>query len=123
VERDLEWLLNTIIWLPYELGSLPETRSSILTYGIPDFSGRSWRSDSDSRAIRSSIEYAIRTFEPRLLAGSVHVEILPLERVDEMRLQFRIDAILDVEPFKEPVSFDSTVDLDSGAIRIGGARP
>jgi type VI secretion system protein ImpF len=121
IARDLEWLLNSKRWIPWELEELEEVRESILTYGVPDFSTHSWRSQSDSQDIARIIEEVIRRFEPRLLPRSVHVEMLPTSDVDDFRLRFRIDAILQVDPISEAVSFDTDIDFDSTSIQVRGS--
>ena len=121
VARDLAWLLNTRMWIPPEaddLKGLDETRNSIITYGIPDLSIFSWASPQDCKQIAAMVETAIRTFEPRLLARSVHCEILPSEDVADFSVKLRIEAVLYVEPIREHVTFDSVADFDGGGIRI-----
>jgi type VI secretion system protein ImpF len=124
VARDLEWLLNTksvIEAREPQLEHLPEARGSVLTYGIPDFSTASWRSHADARRICRELEAAVKAFEPRLLAGTVRVSILPTQEVDDFRMRFRIEATLYVEPISEAVFFDSSVEIDTGAIRVEGS--
>jgi type VI secretion system protein ImpF len=121
VARDLEWLLNTRVWLPpdaAELRGLDEARESILTWGIPDLSTFSWASPQDCQAIAAIVERTIRTFEPRLLSRSVRVEILPGEDVADFSVKLRIHAVLHVEPINEHVTFDSSADFEGGGIRI-----
>ncbi len=118
VARDLEWLLNTRIWLPWQLDRLEEASSSILAYGMPDLSTFSWTVAEDARAIARKIEEAIRTFEPRLLSRSIKCEVLPSDDVSDFRLRIRIEAILDVEPINEPVLFDTGIDVAGGGLRI-----
>jgi type VI secretion system protein ImpF len=122
VARDLEWLLNTkcVLKDAPELEDFPEARASILAYGIPDFSNASWRSEGDARRICRDIANAVKEFEPRLLASTVRVVILPNTSSTDMRLQFRIEGTLHVEPISEPVSFDSNVQTDTGAIEVAG---
>lgn len=121
VARDLQWLLNTRVWMPADssaLRGLDEARESILTYGIPDLSTFSWASPQDCQAIASLVEKAIRTFEPRLIGRSVRVEILPGDDVSDFSVKLRIHAVLHVEPINEHVTFDSTADFEGGGIRI-----
>ena len=118
VARDLEWLLNSKRWLPYDLEEFPEANESALTYGVPDFSTYSWRNPGDANQIARLIEDTVRRFEPRLAPSSIKVEILPSGDVDDFKLTFRIDALLHVEPVREAVSYDTEMDLESTAIRI-----
>lgn len=123
VARDLEALLNTTSLFGNEqaLDGLEEARRSILTYGIPDFSNASWRSESDARRICREIASAVRVFEPRLLPASVRVVIQDANAATEMKLRFRIEGTLRVEPISEPVSFDSDIETGSGAIHVDGS--
>jgi type VI secretion system protein ImpF len=119
VARDLEWLLNTRIWCPWEnLDRLEEARASILTYGMPELSKFSWRAPEDARAIAGLIEKAVRTFEPRLLPRSVKCEVLPSQDVSDFSLRIRIEAILQVDPISEPVAFDTGLDVGGGGLRV-----
>ncbi|MGH7336573.1 MAG: type VI secretion system baseplate subunit TssE, partial [Myxococcota bacterium] len=118
VARDLEWLLNTRVWTPWNLEALEEAGRSILNYGIPELSAYSWASADDATAIKLLIENAIRTFEPRLLPRSIRTELLPGEDVADFRLRIRIEAILQVEPISEPVVFDTGMDLEGGGLRV-----
>ena len=118
VARDLEWLLNTRVWTPWNLDALEEAGRSILNYGLPELSGFSWTSADDATAIRGLVEHAIRVFEPRLVARSIRTEILPSEDISDFRLRIRIEAILQVDPISEPVVFDTGLDLEGGGLRV-----
>jgi type VI secretion system protein ImpF len=120
VARDLDWLLNTKRWLPDDLAAFPEASHSILTYGLPDLSTYSWRNPGDAHAIARLIEETIRRFEPRLRERSVQVTPLPSNDADDFKLRFRIDATLEVEPIRVPVSFDTDVDFDASRIHVRG---
>lgn len=121
VARDLAWLLNTRMWLPAdseELERLEESQSSVLTYGLPDLSIFSWASPQDCKKIAALVERTIRTFEPRLLSRSVKCEILPSEEAADFTVRLRIEAVLQVDPISERVTFDSTADIEGGGIRV-----
>jgi type VI secretion system protein ImpF len=121
VARDLEWLLNTRVWWPGDFGALPESQRSILTFGIPDLTVYSWASSEDRKEICDKIEQAIKTFEPRLLPRTVKVGLVETAGIDDFRVRLRIDAVLHVEPYTEPVSFDTDIEIDTGAIDVKGA--
>jgi type VI secretion system protein ImpF len=118
VARDLEWLLNTVNWLPWDLEQSEELRTSNLAYGIPDLSPFSWLSHKDGQTICAALEQAIRSHEPRLSARTVHVELLERRDVDDFRIRFRIQALIEVTPIVERVTYDSSVDFESGAVHI-----
>lgn len=121
IARDLEWLLNTKFTRFLDLDAFPEAKESILTYGVPDFSTYSWRNASDAMAIAQILEDTVRRFEPRLSPRSVKVEVLPNPDVDDFSIRFRINAILDVEPIREAVSFDTAIDFESTAVHVKGS--
>lgn len=116
VRRDLEMLLNT-----RQSGDLPEgakeLESSVIAYGLPDYSSVNVKSPSEQNAMRRALENAIRNFEPRL--GDVTVT-LEQAREHERALRFRIEAHLLVDPAPEPVTFDTTLELTTGEYKIQG---
>ncbi|KPH86588.1 hypothetical protein GLUCOINTEAF2_0202639 [Komagataeibacter intermedius AF2] len=121
VRRDLEALLNA----HRRFRSIPAChaalRASNLGFGLPDFSA-SARSAQDAREdLRREIETTIRTFEPRLLQVSVHVQ--PSDEHGALAtLRFRIEALLHADPAPEPISFDTAVDAATADIVISGGQ-
>jgi type VI secretion system protein ImpF len=120
VARDLDWLLNSRRFLDVDLEGLKEVRSSILNYGMPDYTPTSWRNDKELGSIARTIEDLLRRFEPRLRPGSIRVTALKPTDPDDMRPHFRIDAVLHVDPVNEPVSFDTDVDVETSRIAVRG---
>jgi type VI secretion system protein ImpF len=108
LQRDLEWLLNTRRRpLTAADKDLPELKTALTAYGIPDFTTRDLSSETQRKAFARALEQAIRHFEPRLASVSVSLgDRGGLER----RLRFRIDALIRVEPAPEPVAFVSQLD-------------
>ncbi|MBK8167237.1 MAG: type VI secretion system baseplate subunit TssE [bacterium] len=118
VRRDIEWLLNTKCTLPYDLTHLPETRDSIVNYGLPDFSHYSGSSPADCQRICGLVTQTLRRFEPRLAPGSIRVEYLvPTERLSPTA-RFRIHGLLHVDPVREPVVFDTEIEMDTGSVQV-----
>ena len=108
VKRDLEWLLNSrqvVADLPDDLRQIER---SLLTYGLPDFTAAGLSSIGEQDRLRRAVEEAIRRFEPRLGHVSVAVETT---READRAIRFRIDAMLNVEPAPEPITFDSVLQL------------
>jgi type VI secretion system protein ImpF len=118
VARDLEALLNTrqeaLAELPEEFG---EVNHSLLTYGLPDFSLFSLDSEDDRTRVRRVIEQAIANSEPRL--QRVHVLLQP-PRESDRGLRFRIDALLQVDPAPEPVTFDAVLQMSTQQYIVRG---
>lgn len=118
VRRDLENLLNTrcrpVAWPEH----LTELETSLVNYGIPDFTGSNLRAAEEPDALFQAIEAAIRNFEPRLRL----VRVEPLRDADSLdrTLRFRIDAVLMVEPIEERVLFNSTLEAATGTYSVEG---
>jgi type VI secretion system protein ImpF len=118
VARDLEALLNTRRELLEELtADYVETAHSLLTYGLPDFSGLNLGNHADRTRVRRLLEEAIVDSEPRLERVRVSVED---PRPFDRGLRFRIEAVLRVKPAPEPVSFDAVLQLATQECRVEG---
>ena len=117
VRRDLEWLLNSRCLLDLDSERYHEIGTSILGYGLPDLSGGSRSTTFDRQRIADLLREVIRTFEPRLLRSSVQVEVLPTSG-DALRLHFGVHAILQVDPVREPVYFDTVIEPDGSGVRV-----
>jgi type VI secretion system protein ImpF len=116
VRRDLEWLLNTKLVADVPT-ALPHLRRSVLAFGLPDFTHSSLSNGHDRARLRRAVEATIRHFEPRLSGVAVTlVEGGPFDRA----LRFRIDALLQVDPAPEPVTFDSLLQLHTKAFVVRG---
>lgn len=118
VRRDIEWLLNTRCTHHYALEHLPETRDSIVNYGLPDFSHYSSSSPADCQRICGLMAQTLRRFEPRLAPNTIRVEYLqPAERVGPTA-RFRIHGLLHVDPVRESVVFDTEIEMDTGSVQV-----
>jgi type VI secretion system protein ImpF len=104
VARDLEALLNTRLALPEQaFAAYPEARRSILNYGLADFAGHCLTSSEDREAICASLKTAIEIHEPRLTEVTATLEP---ENGSVNRLNFVINAKLQLHPATEPVNFN-----------------
>lgn len=122
VARDLEALLNTRSNAELMSLSGPLLTSSLLAFGIPDFSDRSLLDTNHRAEICRAIETAIRHHEPRL--KDVQVELDMAASLDN-RLHFRIHALLIVDRAQEAVNFDAHLQpltLQYDIARGGAAR-
>ncbi|RPE75872.1 type VI secretion system baseplate subunit TssE [Vulcaniibacterium tengchongense] len=106
VARDLEGLLNSRAAFSEEaLKQYPNCQKSLMTYGLRDFSTMSLANAYDRAAICRSLEQAIARHEPRL--HNVRVALESGARGSVGGLHFAIHALLDVQPAREPISFDA----------------
>ncbi|MBI1181999.1 MAG: type VI secretion system baseplate subunit TssE [Alphaproteobacteria bacterium] len=105
VRRDLESLLNSHapLWrLPEEC---PETATSVLNYGLPDYTGVGESMEFRRTAISRQIARLIDVHEPRLTR--VRVDVRRDEAGDKWALRLRVEAVLKADPVIEPIVFDS----------------
>jgi type VI secretion system protein ImpF len=151
VLRDLEWLLNTEGFLrPESLGYLrqsgrhrfdqespaamvdlrdyPEAYHSVLNFGLKQFWGLSEREKSH---LEDELCDAIQIFEPRILPGSLKIELLnPHEQsgskenrdhLDSNLVTLLIAGELWANPLPEQLNVKTTVDLEVGQCLLGDA--
>ncbi len=121
IRRDLEDLLNTrwrpTVWPP----DLNELETSLVNYGIPDFTGANLGSIANQEDFCMILQRAIQRFEPRF--KSVKVGLVKNRDAVDRVLRFRIEALLHTEPAPEPVVFDSSLEPISSTFEVkGGGR-
>lgn len=116
IARDLEALLNTRRELPKDTADeLVEVRNSLLSYGLPEFIGLGLQSPDDRTFMRRALEEAIARSEPRLKAVRVMIDASPQS---DRALHFRVDALLQIKPLREPVTFDAVLHLNSSEYTV-----
>lgn len=122
VRRDLENLLNTR-WRCTRQSEFGEgLTSSLVNYGLPDFCGGNMQAAQDPDIVFEQVVQAIERFEPRLKK----VRVIPLqdEPSVDRTLRFQIEAVLQVEPWHEPVRFTTVLEPTTGKVLVkGGTRP
>jgi len=116
LRRDLENLLNTrwscTSWPPdYE-----ELDLSLINYGIPDFTGINMSNIKNRDRLMKIVKLAIEKFEPRLIQFSVKIKS-KVNDLDRM-LSFRVDGLLQAEPYPEQVVFDASLDVQSAEFDV-----
>ena len=116
VRRDLEFLLNTRHGRADLLAPGRELAVSTLAYGLPDFTGMIGGGLEAREHSRSSVERAIRAYEPRL--QNVRVDAVDAENQFDRNVRLSIRAMLCVNPIEEPVMFDTTVESASGTCEV-----
>jgi type VI secretion system protein ImpF len=117
LRRDLEWLLNSRrspIDVPE---TFTECQRSLVVYGLPDLSSLTVQSAADQARLIRGMEEAISHFEPRLTA--VKVSLAPVATGSRM-LRFVIEAMLNIDPAPEHITFDTVLELNSGEYAVKG---
>ncbi len=115
LKRDLEWLLNTRCHFAELSEITEELKKSVLTYGIPDFTGISFRSHLEQNRLLKVVENAIRTYEPRLTNLKVSLE--PFSETNKV-IKLCIEGILKIDPATEQVTFDTILQLGNGEFEV-----
>jgi type VI secretion system protein ImpF len=115
VARDLETLLNARRHILVPPVSYREVNNSLFVYGLPDYTSRNPGNVSVRSQLRLEIEKTISRFEPRLKNVAVHIDSQAANTRD---LGFRITAVLVVNPITEPVTFDTSFDLNRSKYSI-----
>ena len=115
VARDLENLLNARRHILVPPVSYREVNNSLFVYGLPDYTSRNPGNVSVRSQLRLEIEKTISRFEPRLKNVAVHIDSRTANTRD---LGFRITAVLVVDPVTEPVTFDTSFDLNRSKYSI-----
>ena len=119
--RDLQNLLNASRMLAVIPDRYAALKTSLLNYGLPDLQSMEVREDHDLGHLCRLIEESIQAFEPRLQG----VRVRPIIDADDKkpidrRVRFEIEAVLVVEPLREPVLFSSSLDVASGEFAVEG---
>jgi type VI secretion system protein ImpF len=116
VRRDIEDLLNARLRPKPVPEGLEELEDSSFEFGIPDFSGSNLSNSERQRKYLRAIEAILRRHEPRF--SNVKVHLVEDRQRSARTLNFRVEAVLRVEPAPESVLYDSHVDLLSRTFRI-----
>ncbi len=120
VARDLECLLNTRTVIDEaRLTPYPSCSTSLITYGLADFAGRSLSSPTDRDFICACLQKAIERHEPRLKQVKATLEV----REDAINsINFSISAMLVAGAGSETVSFDANLQPSSLHYTISKVR-
>ena len=124
VLRDLRWLLNsTTAFHRGELRAFPHASSSVLNFGIPCATGLH-RSEKEAQELAKGIEQAILRFEPRILAESLLVEVVPEEGgSSHSHLLLRIHAAFWFEPHPIELSIRARWHVEGGLVEVESVSP
>ncbi len=112
VKRDIEDLLNTrhrcANWPP----SLDQLDTSLLNYGIPDFTSAGMNAAVEYDLLLESIRGTIQSFEPRL--RDIRLERVTNREYHDRTFRFRIFATLLIDPDEHRLQFESSLESETG---------
>ena len=115
--RDLTALLNTRRSEDHMDPAFEEASNSLLTFGVADFTSFNLTSEIDQERVRTSIERAIRRFEPRLTGVRVSLE---QAEASNLILHLQIEATLRQDSRREPISLGMALHRDGRRILVSG---
>lgn len=118
LRRDLEWLLNTRQPLDAPPEGATELPHSLYNYGLPDITSMSVSSVDDRDKLGRIMETALKNFEPRL--ANAKVKFVQSGEGKTHVLRFAIEGLLRIDPAPEYVTFDTVLELVSGAYDVKG---
>lgn len=117
--RDLNWLFNSSNLATVEnLEEFPEVESSVLNYGMPDFTGHTV-SGINVPEIERLLKKAIFDFEPRIIRRSIKVKLnLDEKNMGQNAMTFDIEGELWAEPLPLQIYLRTMLDLDVGDVKV-----
>ena len=121
VGRDIEILMNTVnLDSTEDLGDYPEVGRSILNFGLPDIVHRAV-GDIGVSQVGEEIELALRTYEPRIVPGTISIAKDEREEGDHLKVRFVVRASLRYDSYNVPVEFIADLERETSKISIGRA--
>ncbi len=121
VLRDLGWLLNTVNQsLDIDPDEFPYAAKSTLNYGIVDISGKR-SAEARPHELERMLERAIETYEPRIVAGSLAVQLSNAAGAGKSKIVFNIQADLWAQPVPLEIYMRTELSVASGEMTVAKA--
>ncbi|MEM0922153.1 MAG: type VI secretion system baseplate subunit TssE [Pseudomonadota bacterium] len=118
IQRDLAWLLNTTnLESEHDLDDFPQVASSVVNFGVTDVSGRI-ATVNRAVEIRQAIRRAVEAFEPRILPGSLDVEMRQENIGAGAVISFDIRGDLWAQPVPIDLYLRTALDITTGEVSI-----
>lgn len=118
IQRDLAWLLNTYDnSTSFDPAEYPNAARSVLTYGVREVAGE-FSTNERSRMIQESMQRAIERFEPRIIAGTLHVVVREQDAGNKTLVNFDIAGEMWARPLPRELYLRSQVDITTGELTL-----
>jgi type VI secretion system protein ImpF len=116
LRRDVEALLNARRPWQSVPNHMPALRVSPLGFGLTDIAAGAFDDRHQREALRAEVEEILHRFEPRLT--DLRVELTGEASTLRTSLSLRIDAVLNVDPVREAIRFDTVVETAPTAVTL-----
>jgi len=116
IRRDIEDLLNTRQSPLPEIEHYPLAAASVFNLGLQDITHLGSSQDTHFDEIQKAVQHCIEIFEPRLQNITVTIRSGSMPRRE---IWLNIEAMIQVQPAAETISFDTVLDLTSGMYSVG----
>lgn len=116
VERDVETLLNSRRTMHPAPAALPELRQSVYDFGLIDTTGIPVGTKAGRERILAGLRDAITRFEPRM--QDLTVRLVDADQVRSPQMRFVIEATLIMDREREPVVFDTLLEVSNGEYEV-----
>jgi len=118
IQRDLSWLLNTQnAGSQIDADRYPMVAASVLNFGLSEVTGEFSTTEKAER-IRRAIEQAVTSFEPRIIEGTVDVQLIGDVEVTGMTIGLDIRADMWAQPLPLELYLRSKVDVTTGEVKM-----
>jgi len=118
IQRDLAWLLNTgNLESEHDLKAHPNVAASTMNYGLPDVTGKVANAQR-AVDIRQAIRRAIETFEPRILPGTLRVDVHQEKVGQGAVISFDIHGDVWAQPLPLELYLRTALDVTTGEVTI-----
>ncbi|OIQ32668.1 MAG: type VI secretion protein [Roseobacter sp. MedPE-SWchi] len=118
IQRDLSWLLNTQnAGAQIDADRYPMASASVLNFGLSEVTGE-FSTTEKAEKIRRSIEQAITHFEPRIIEGTVDVQLTGDVEVADITIGLDIRADMWAQPLPLELYLRSKVDVTTGEVKM-----
>ncbi len=118
IRKNLENVLNTRLNLFNFPHQYPLIKTSILNYGMPNFSRQYYVTVQKQRELCENIKSVIEAYEPRLQNVKVHV--MSIEAKEYCSLVIRIQGLIPMRLDSKQAVFESNLDISSYQFSVGG---
>jgi type VI secretion system protein ImpF len=117
IYNNLLSLFNSSSHLSEDELRYPEVRSSVLGFGLSDYSVRAM-SNADREKLRQEITNQIKNFEPRIEPESLGVEIIDNKDGYSASMSFRLTARIRINELNEELLYLSHFNVETGMAEL-----